>query len=253
VWVTLYLTATDVEGTSTTVTARVDPKIVTITLDSDPGALDVTFEGNAEAAPFGFQSVSGVDREIGAPRQQTAGGVTFTFASWSDGLGRNQIRATPDVDTTWTASYTAVGGGEVCTVAVQAGGVRVSWQNKPGTEVVRNAGGWVATPVAGTLIYDDPNGLLGDGWFVRRSGVDEVCDGGEDPPVGEVCTVAVEAGGVRVSWQNLAGTEIVRNANGWVASPPAGTLTYSDPNGSVNDGWFIRRTGAGGDEVCAIG
>lgn len=333
VWVTLYLTATDAAGTSTTVTARVDPRIVTITLDTKPAKLDVTLEGNFEDAPFAFQSVSGVDREIGAPQQQTAAGITYNFASWSDGLARNEIRATPNNDVTWTASYTGGGGGgDVCTVAEFGGGVRVSWQNKPSTEVIRNGGGWVATPPAGTLTYDDPAGTVADGWLVRRSGVDEVCEGGETPPLtgctaladpaGGVlvdwtpvpnenryqvrvdgswvatvtnitsytygagsldqvyqlrynlndgngnqtftcandvvvpptgCVVVATGGGVTLTWQDEAGTEIIRNNNGWVATPPPGTLTYSDQHGSVNDGWFIRRTRGGGDEVCAIG
>ncbi|MDW3176515.1 MAG: PQQ-dependent sugar dehydrogenase [Acidimicrobiia bacterium] len=338
VWVTLYLTAVDSEGTSTTVTQRVDPRIVTVTLDTDPAGLDVTLEGGAQQAPFSFDSVSGVDREIGAPAQQTAGGITYTFASWSDGLARNEIRTTPNADVTWTATYTGGGGGDICTVTELGGGVRVSWQDKPRTEVIRNDGGWVTTPPAGTLTYDDPNGSTDEGWLVRRSGVDEICeivgdppppppptpacvvtelgggvlidwdpvenenrfairaddswvitvtdvtsyeytegtldqtfvlrfnrgDGREEiactnegepppPPPPDGCVVVAVGAGVTVTWQDLPGTEIIRNTDGWVATPPAGTLSYSVPNASVDDGWLIRRTRGGGDEICAIG
>ncbi len=333
VWVTLYLTAVDSEGTSTTVTRRVDPRIVTITLATDPTGLNVSLEGGNHQAPFSFDSVSGVDREIGAPTQQTVGGTTFTFASWSDGLARNEIRTTPNADVTWTASYSGDVAGDVCTVAAQGSGVRVTWQDKPRTEVIRNDAGWVTTPPAGTLTYDDANGSIDDGWLVRRSGIDEVCEivgdpppptpacvvtglgaggvfidwdsvDGEnrfairaddkwvvtvvdvtsydyangsldqafvlrfnrgngteelactndgEPPPPDGCVVRAVGGGVTVTWQDLPGTEIIRNADGWVTTPPAGTLSYSVPNGSVDNGWFVRRTRGGGDEICAIG
>ena len=335
VWVTLYLTATDSDGTSTTVTQRIDPRIVTITLDSNPDGLQLTLDADSQAAPFTFDSVSGVVREISAPAQQNLGGTAYTFASWSDGLGRNAVRTTPNNDTTWTATYDGGGGGDTCTATAVAGGVRIDWTNKPGNEVVRNDGGWVTTPPAGTLSYTSNGGSVDDGWLVRRSGADEVCtvegeppppppagdcvvtavaggakvdwepvtgenrygvrrngswittvqgsteytdtagsvndtyvirydlddgngkqsiacEGGVTPPPDDVCFVSPLNGGVRVTWQDKNGTEVVRNDDGWAASPPAGTLTYDDPNGSVDDGWLIRRTRGGGDEVCQI-
>ena len=145
---------------------------------------------------------------------------------------------------------------DVCSVEAAAIGVTVTWQNKPGTEVLRNAGGWVATPPAGTLSYDDPGGSLNDGWTIRRAGVDEVCeivgDPPPPPPPADVCSVAEQGTGVLITWQNKPGREIVRNNDGWVTTPADGELSYSDPNGSVDDGWYIRRTSGGGDEVCDI-
>jgi hypothetical protein len=64
----------------------------------------------------------------------------------------------------------------VCTVTSVAGGIRLDWQNKPGTEVIRNNAGWVTTPPAGTLSYTDNGGAANEGWLIRRSGVDEICD-----------------------------------------------------------------------------
>ena len=102
VWITLYLTATDSDGTASTASQRVDPHIVDVTLASDPEGLDVTLEGQDRAAPFTFDSVVGVRREIGAPGAQTRDGDTFTFTSWSDGSARNEPRITPSSDTTLT-------------------------------------------------------------------------------------------------------------------------------------------------------
>ena len=335
VWLTLYLTATDSDGTSTTVTQRIDPKIVTITLASDPANLDVTLDGNSRSAPFSFDSVVGVDREVSAPASQTQNGTTFTFASWSDGRGRDAVRATPDNDTTWTARYN--GGGDPapgeCTVVASGGGILLTWSDGPGTEIIRNDDGWVTTPTAGVLSYSgsgsvddgwfirrtrggdetcstgggdpdpDPDptpgdcrvvasgdgilltwsnqpgneiirnddgwvttpaagvlsysgdGSVDDGWLIRRRGVDEVCTGGggnPNPVPDNICSVDRLGDGVRITWQNGPGTEVLRNADGWVATPPSGTLTFDDPDGSLNDGWLIRRTRVAPDETCVV-
>ena len=144
----------------------------------------------------------------------------------------------------------------MCSVEAAAVGVTVTWQDKPGNEVLRNAGGWVTTPPVGTLSYDDPGGSLNDGWLIRRRGVDEVCEIVGDPPPppppppNDVCSVEAAAVGVTVTWQDKPGNEVLRNAGGWVTTPPAGTLSYDDPGGSLNDGWLIRRRGV--DEVCDI-
>ena len=337
VWVTLYLTATDSDGTSSTVTQRIDPRIVTITLDSDPDGLQLELDADSRTAPFTFQSVSGVVREISAPAQQDVGGTEHTFDSWSDGLGRSAARATPNNNTTWTASYEGgAGGGDVCTATAVGGDVRIDWTNKAGTEVIRNSGGWVTTPAPGTLSFTSNAGSVDDGWLVRRNGADEVCSfegdtptppppgecvvtavgggvnvdwervtgedryhvrrngnwirtvegasqytdpagsvndnyvvrynlnngagnqvincaAGNNPPPTDVCFVSsLNGGGVRVTWQNKAGTEVVRNSDGWVVTPQAGTFTYDDATGALDDGWVIRRTRGGGDEVCEI-
>ena len=330
VWVTLYLTATDSDGTSNTVTQRIDPRVVTITLASNPGGLQLTLDANSQAAPYVFDSVSGVVREVSAPATQSLNGVSYTFSSWSDGLARDALRTTPNNNVTWTASYTGGGGGDICTVTTVAGGIRLDWTDKQGVEVVRDAASWITTPPTGTFTYTHPGGSVNDGWLIRRSGNDEVCTTDAGPPpsactvtavaggakvdwepvtgenrwgvrrnnawitnvvgateyidangavtdeyvirydlgdgngrqsitcVGEtsppdVCFVSVlPGGGVRITWQDKDGTEILRDGVSWIATPPAGTLTYDAPNGELNDGWFIRRTRNGGDEICDV-
>ena len=247
VFLTLYLTATDSDGTSTTVTQRIDPKIVTLTLETNPGNLDVELEGVTESAPFSFDSVVGVVREISAPESQTQNGTTFTFANWSDGLGRNAVRVTPDQDQTLTANYTGGPANGDCVVRASGAGILLTYSDELGNEVIRNDGGWVTTPPAGTTSYTGP-GSVDDGWVIRRGGVDEVCeiDGVDPPPPGD-CTVEAFNGGIRLTWSDEPGIEVIRNDGGWVTTPPLGSTTYVGP-GSVDDGWIIRRDGV--DEAC---
>ncbi len=97
---------------------------------------------------------------------------------------------------------------------------------------------------------------MNDGWLIRRSGnPDEICEiytpgGGGTPPT-DICYVQVQGAGILLTWQDNAGTEVVRNTAGWVATPAAGVLTYTDATGTVNDGWLIRRSG-NPDEICEI-
>ncbi len=250
VWITLYLTATDSDGTSTTVTQRIDPKIVTITVASDPSGLDIEFEGRDRTAPFSFDSVVGIDREIAAPATQTSGGATVTFQSWSDGRGRAAVLTTPSTSRTITARYSGGGGGVDCVVEASGSGVRLSFADRAGNEVVRNNDGWVATVAAGVTSYTGP-GDVNDGWLIRRSGVNEVCSVAGGGGGGGDCVVEASGNGVRVTWSDRDGTEVLRNNDGWVASPAAGVTSYTGP-GDVNDGFFIRRT-RNGDEICSVG
>jgi aminopeptidase S len=52
--------------------------------------------------------VEGIIRSIGAPSPQTVGGVTYQFASWSDGGAATHEGPTPVNDTTFTATFQAV-------------------------------------------------------------------------------------------------------------------------------------------------
>ncbi len=242
VWVTLYLTATDSDGTSTTVTQRIDPKIVNITLASSPTGLNLGLDGSNQRAPFTFDSVVGVVREISAPASQTLNGTTYTFDNWSDGRGRNATRVTPNGNVTWTASYNGGGGGgEVCTATATAEGVRVDWTNKRGTEVVRNNDGWVTTPPGGTLSYTEPGGNVNNGWLIRRDGVDEQCRVvGTPPPAGD-CVVTTVATGQRVDWEPVPGETryAVRRNGSWVTTV-ANRTDYVDTAGDTNDNYVVR-------------
>ncbi len=273
VWVTLYLTATDSDGTSWTTSARIDPLITTVTLQTSPAGLDVQLEGQTFTAPYSFQSVAGVDREISAPFSQTDGGVAYTFQSWSDGEDRDAVRPTANVNETLIATYSGGGGGgDVCVAEeLDNGGVRVSWTDKDGTEIIRfesgnNGGdGWVTTPAAGQTSYVDADGDVDFGYYIRRTGNgDELCDvddgGPVDPPPGDVCLAEELAdGSVRITWQDKAGTEVIRfetgknGGDGWVATPNAGVLSYVDTDGDTDFGYYIRRPDSPiADELCAV-
>ena len=105
VWYRVTLTVTDSGGLSHTVTRDILPRVVTLTLASSPAGFRLTVDEHPCTAPCIFQSVVGMTRTIGAPSPQAVGGVTYSFASWSDRKKATHTITTPATNTTYTAVY----------------------------------------------------------------------------------------------------------------------------------------------------
>jgi PKD repeat protein len=108
-WVEVILTATDPAGASASVSMRIDPVRVPITLATSPmrfpKALRVTLATPSDltriqAAPFTFTSWQGWPITIGVPSPQRS----WSFRSWSDGGAQTHTVTTPPSPTTYTAT-----------------------------------------------------------------------------------------------------------------------------------------------------
>jgi hypothetical protein len=137
VWYRLYLTVTDSGGRSRTVQRDIVPQLARVTLATSPAGRQVRLDGQPVSTPYSFDGVIGVVRTIEA-FDQTAGGVDYAFASWSDGGARGRTIETPPVATTYTARLATVAatappgtpGGFAMTANGQS--VRLSWNRTPG-------------------------------------------------------------------------------------------------------------------------
>jgi glucose/arabinose dehydrogenase len=105
VWYRIYLTIRDAGGLSSTTYRDVLPRKARITLDSSVPGLQLELDGQPHAAPHSVTGVVGVNRLLGAPATQSAGGRTYAHVSWSDGGAASHTIATPAADTTYTATY----------------------------------------------------------------------------------------------------------------------------------------------------
>jgi PKD repeat protein len=105
----LQLTATDSQGSSATTSVNLQPQAVNLTFASSPGALQIAFDGTAQATPFTLGAIVGSTHSLSAPVTQTLGGTTYTFSSWSDGGAATHNFTAPATATTYTATYTASG------------------------------------------------------------------------------------------------------------------------------------------------
>jgi glucose/arabinose dehydrogenase len=106
-----HLTVRDSGGLTTTVTRDITPRVVNITLASNPVGRQLLLDGTPLTAPQTIPNVVGMIRSIGAPSPQTSGSTTFTFSNWSDGGAATHEITVPATNTTFTANFNSTGGG----------------------------------------------------------------------------------------------------------------------------------------------
>ena len=107
-WYRIYLTVMDSGGLTHTSYREIFPRKATVTLASNPTALQVKLDGAPVTAPYSFVGVVGMQRTIEAVSPQTAGATTYNFTSWSDGGAISHTISTPSSNTTYTATFSAV-------------------------------------------------------------------------------------------------------------------------------------------------
>ena len=73
----LVLTATDAYGLSRTVTRRLDPRTVPITVASDPAGVALTLGTETAIAPLTLEVIEGSQLPVTAPSQATVNGETY--------------------------------------------------------------------------------------------------------------------------------------------------------------------------------
>jgi glucose/arabinose dehydrogenase/PKD repeat protein len=101
----LRLTVTDSAGLATTVSRRLDPRTVDLTLDSDPPGLVLSAFFEWLPAPFTRTVIVGSSLSITAITPQESGGRVYEFASWSDGGAAVHNITAPAEPATYTATF----------------------------------------------------------------------------------------------------------------------------------------------------
>lgn len=104
----IHLTVTDAFGVSVATSRTLTPLTTTVTLDTTPVAgLAVKVDSAFWVSPYGFTSVAGMTRTIGAPLKQKldSNGHWYAFQSWSDGGAYQHTLTTPATDITYTAAF----------------------------------------------------------------------------------------------------------------------------------------------------
>jgi hypothetical protein len=103
----LRLTATDSSGKATTVTRRLDPRTVTVTVTSRPSGLQLSLGSRTATTPFSATLIVGATTGVSAPTPQTLAGGSYAFARWSDGGARVHDLRVGETSTTLSATYNA--------------------------------------------------------------------------------------------------------------------------------------------------
>lgn len=106
----LTLTARDSRGLTGSVTVRLDPRTVDMTVATSPPGLQVNVNGADHPAPAVVPVIVGSTNTISTPSPQVAGDATYTFGSWSDGGAQTHVITAPATAATWTAAFTSSAG-----------------------------------------------------------------------------------------------------------------------------------------------
>jgi len=101
----IRLTATDAAGAAVTITQDLLPNKVNVTFATAPTGLRLDVNGASIVAPQTFVSWESYVLNVNAPPQLDGGGVQRVFSSWSDGGASSHAITTPNVSTTYTATF----------------------------------------------------------------------------------------------------------------------------------------------------
>jgi glucose/arabinose dehydrogenase len=104
-----HLRATDSAGATAEVTRDVLPRKSRLTLLTQPPGLGLLLDGQPVTGGHALTGVVGLERDLGAVFEQVVNGRRYRFASWSDGGSREHEISTPEVDTTYTATFEDLG------------------------------------------------------------------------------------------------------------------------------------------------
>jgi len=104
----INLTVTDGDGIKHISSRDLLPRKSAFTVTSDPPGLIIHLDGQPAVTPLSVVGVVGITRSISAPSPQTLNGSAYEFASWSDGGEQTHSFDTPEVNTTYLATYRLV-------------------------------------------------------------------------------------------------------------------------------------------------
>jgi glucose/arabinose dehydrogenase len=100
----IQLQARDSGGMTATTSVTLNPRTVSLTLQSNPTGMRLTESGTTAKTPFTFTAIVNAQIAITAPAQKFRG-KTYTWVSWSDGGAQSHTITAPSTATSYTATY----------------------------------------------------------------------------------------------------------------------------------------------------
>ena len=162
----ITLTVTDSSGLTDTKSVTIYPDKVNLSLATVPSGLTLYLDGIAKTTPFVYDDLIGFTHTIEA-RNQSSGGTSYTFQSWSDGGAQQHTITVPSTAQTYTATYQAA------TVATPAF-VQVN------SAVPQTAQSTVATTFTKAQLAGDLNAVV-IGWNEEAGNITSVSDSAGNP------------------------------------------------------------------------
>ncbi|MBP2331193.1 glucose/arabinose dehydrogenase [Kibdelosporangium banguiense] len=160
----LRLTATDSTGATTTASRRLDPKVSTLTIETNPPGLTATVSGKSGATPFTIQGIHGSRLTLSSAQTQAVGPNIYEFQNWSDGGARVHDIFVGATDTVYRANFARVSGGDPSLVAAYSfddgGGSTLTDRTGRGHTGVLSGATWTTGHAGGALSFNGVDNLV---------------------------------------------------------------------------------------------
>jgi len=159
----IQLTVTDSNGLQSVKSVTIWPDKVNLPFDTSPSGLTLFVDGVARTTPFVLDTLVGFNHLIEA-RDQTSGGNSYSFSSWSDGGARSHTLTVPALPQSYSATYTLVQ--QPSTLAGAwgfndgIGGTAADASGNGNTANLTNGPSWVAGKHGGAVSLDGVNDYL---------------------------------------------------------------------------------------------
>jgi hypothetical protein len=216
----VQLTATDRGGLSATTTQELRPRLVGLTMATEPAGLRITLnDTRAVTGPSVITSWEGYSIKVTAAAQSNASGQRFAFASWSDAGAASHVIVTPAAAATYTARFRRAPPfavpGRIEAEDFNDGGEGVAYHDvSPG-----NNGGQYRPTGVDIERTTDAGGGYNVGWMSAGEWLEYTIDVVSSGVYTLEARVASNGAGgtfhVEVDRQNLTGAISVPNTGGW--------------------------------------
>ncbi|HYC51300.1 MAG TPA: PQQ-dependent sugar dehydrogenase [Gemmatimonadaceae bacterium] len=121
----IYARAVDAAGRADTTFVDLAPRLVTLTLNTEPAGLEVFLDFQPRTTPLSVTSVVGMERTLGVPEPQSLNGFAYEFSAWSNDGAREQTLTVPASSIDVVATFREFGVANVApaiAVSAPAGG-----------------------------------------------------------------------------------------------------------------------------------
>lgn len=207
----LKLKVTDNGGLIDTQHVDIYPLKSTITLNSVPTGLQVTYDGQPKTTPFSIEVVRGMIVPLGVISPQTKDGISYTFDHWSQGGAASQSVTIGDNNPTYTAYFNAGTTSGSCSATGTI--TRDFWANVHGTTLADVPFNTTPTSTTQLNIFEGPANV-GDNYGSRIRGY--IC-----PPVTGSYTFWISSDDYSELWlstnDNPANKVKIASVSGWTA------------------------------------
>ncbi len=148
----LKLKVTDLKGLVDTTHVDIVPLLSTITMNTFPAGLVVTYDGQPRATTFSTMAVRGMLISIGVISPQIIGGHTYIFKNWQHGGSASQTILVGEV----ASSYTAIFKDTILACTASGTISREFWANVTGSSVAAVPVNTVPTNTSQLTIFEGP-------------------------------------------------------------------------------------------------